>query len=110
MGGKPDQNTEGVFSLQMLCSADEALGHRPQKATADLASKGQLLHRNVQRFRGGLVFKAHRLCVSLNSRLESDKEEDEADLSPKGLRAVLIQGLGTCWSHWLGIGAIGLVD
>jgi len=29
----------------------------------------------VQRFRGGLVFKAHRLSVSLNSRLESNKEE-----------------------------------
>jgi len=29
---------------------------------------------NVQQFRGGLVFKAHRLCVSLNSRLESNKE------------------------------------
>ena len=27
------------------------------------------------RFRGGLVFKAHILCVSLNSRLESNKEE-----------------------------------
>ena len=26
---------------------------------------------------GGLVFKAHRLCVSLNSRLESNKEEEE---------------------------------
>jgi len=37
----------------------------------------QLLHRNVQQFRGGLVFKAHRLCVSLNSRLESNKEEEE---------------------------------
>jgi len=31
----------------------------------------------VQRFRGGLVFKAHRLCVSLNSRLESNKEEED---------------------------------
>jgi len=31
----------------------------------------------VLRFRGGLVFKAHRLCVSLNSRLESNKEEEE---------------------------------
>ena len=30
------------------------------------------------RFRGGLVFKAHRLFVSLNSRLESNKEEEEA--------------------------------
>ena len=37
----------------------------------------QLLHRNVQRFRGGLVFEAHGLCVSLNSRLESNKEEEE---------------------------------
>jgi len=36
-----------------------------------------LLHRNAQRFRGGLVFKAHRLCVSLNSRLESNNEEEE---------------------------------
>ena len=29
----------------------------------------------VQRFRGGLVFKAHILCVPLNSRLERNKEE-----------------------------------
>ena len=31
----------------------------------------------MARFRGGLVFKAHRLCVSLNSRLDSNKEEEE---------------------------------
>jgi hypothetical protein len=30
----------------------------------------------VQRFQGGLVFKAYRLCASLNSRLESRKEEE----------------------------------
>ena len=40
----------------------------------------QLLHRTVQRIRGGLVFKAHRLCVSLHSRLESHKEEEEGPL------------------------------
>jgi len=34
---------------------------------------------NVKRFRGGLVFKAHRLCVSLNSRLESNKEEKKPE-------------------------------
>ena len=34
-------------------------------------------HSNVQRFRGGLVFKAHRLCESLNSRFESNKEKEE---------------------------------
>ena len=38
---------------------------------------GQPLHRNVQRFRGGLVFKAHILCASLNSRLESHKKEEK---------------------------------
>jgi len=37
----------------------------------------RLLHRSVQRFRGGLVFKAHILCVSLNSRLESNQEEEK---------------------------------
>ena len=31
----------------------------------------------IQRFRGGLVFKAQRLCVSVNSRLESNKEEEK---------------------------------
>jgi len=36
----------------------------------------QVLHRNVQRFRGRLVFKAHRRCVSLNSRLERNTGED----------------------------------
>jgi len=43
-----------------------------------------LLHGNVQWFRGRLVFKAHRLCVSLNSRLESNKEEKKR--SPGGAR------------------------
>ena len=33
--------------------------------------------RNVKRFRGGLVFKAHRPFVSLNSRLEINKEEEK---------------------------------
>jgi len=33
--------------------------------------------RNVKRFRGGLVFKAHKTCVSLNSRLECNKEEED---------------------------------
>ena len=40
-------------------------------------SGGTLEYRNVQRFRGGLVVKAHKLCLSLNSRLESKKEEEE---------------------------------
>ena len=36
-----------------------------------------LLCRNVKRFRSGLVFKVRRLCVSLNSRLQSNDEEEE---------------------------------
>ena len=33
----------------------------------------------MQRFRGGLALKAHRLCISLNSRLESNEEEEEEE-------------------------------
>ena len=36
-------------------------------------------NQNVQRFRGRLVLKAHRLRVSLNSRLDSNEEEEEKD-------------------------------
>ena len=39
----------------------------------------QLLYINVQRFRGGRVFQAHGLCVSLNSRLEEEKKKNEAE-------------------------------
>ena len=38
------------------------------------------VHRNVQRFRGGLVFQAHRLCVSLNSRRARNNEEKKTVL------------------------------
>ena len=40
----------------------------------------KLLHRHVQLFRGGLVFKAHRRFVSLNARLASNKDEEETTL------------------------------
>ena len=46
----------------------------------------------MQRFRGGLVFKALRLCVSLNSRLASNKEEDISGLR-RGLCGVIDSGL-----------------
>ena len=41
---------------------------------------------DVQRFRGGLVFKAHRLCASLNSRLESNNKEEEAFHLPEVIK------------------------
>ena len=41
-----------------------------------------------------LVFKAHRLCVSLNSRLESNKEKERREgLSTPDIRAVRLSGL-----------------
>ena len=39
--------------------------------------RGGSQFRNVNRYRGGLVFKAHRLCVSLSFRLEIDNEQEE---------------------------------
>ena len=36
-----------------------------------------MLHINVQQFRGGLEFKAQRLCLSPNSSLASNMEEGE---------------------------------
>ena len=38
----------------------------------------------MQRFRGWLVLKAHRLCLSLNSRLDSNKEEEEEEVVSLG--------------------------
>jgi len=56
----------------MRCCGARRAASRGLCATAE---GSQFENRNVQRFRGGLVFKAHRLCVSLNSRLGSNKEE-----------------------------------
>ena len=39
------------------------------------SAQGHFILRHEHLFRGGLVSKAHRLCGSLNSRLESNKEE-----------------------------------
>jgi len=42
--------------------------------------RGGTFHRKVQWFRGGLVFEAHRLLYH-NSRLESNKEEEEKQVT-----------------------------
>ena len=46
----------------------------------------QLRQRNVQRFRGWLVFKARRLCVSLNSEGTSTCENEYLQSTPAGIR------------------------
>ena len=68
--------------MQGLASKDVLLP--ALAAPASTNSPLRYLHppRNGQRFRGGLVFKAHRLCVSLNSRLESNNEEKKRSSTP----------------------------
>jgi len=46
--------------------------HEPHHLNVDQ----KLLYRNVKRFQVGLVFKAQRLCVSLNSRAGSNEERE----------------------------------
>jgi hypothetical protein len=48
---------------------------RPNQSETDLVER--LLNRNVEQFRGGLVFKAHRLVYysTLGSRVEKKKED-----------------------------------
>jgi len=77
----------GVARLEGCCGRDE-------RGEGAHGLRGvQLLLRNAKRFRGGLVFKARRLCVSLNSRLESNKEEEEEEGSLGGVSVVGV-GLG----------------
>jgi len=70
-----------VFRLYLVCGS----GFRAWDSGSGI--REQLLHRNVQRFRGGLVIKAHRLCASLNSRLESNKEEENVRVKIKKRRS-----------------------
>ena len=62
--------------VSVLTSKEKIRERETYREVTGRGEKQQLLYRNVQRFRGGLVFEAHRLCVSLNSRLESNKEEE----------------------------------
>ena len=56
----------------------------------------------MQRFRGGLVFKAHRLWVSLNSRLRVIKKKKDLARSGGGGRGRAAPYLRSA----LGVGAI----
>ena len=53
----------------------QVLGPRVEGLGAWFGGSGLKSYRNVQRFPGGLVFKAHRLRVSLTFRLESNEDE-----------------------------------
>jgi len=59
--------------------------YEPQiRARQDTPTRAACSRCGVQRFRGGLVFKAHRLSVSLTSRLESNKEEEKCGVDRDG--------------------------
>ena len=65
------------------------------------AEREELLHRNVKRFRGGLVSEAHRLCGSLNSRLESNKEEEDSSCRCRARREHLTRFKISLLGTWL---------
>ena len=63
-------------SRSLFSSLSLSLTHpHSQPCSAHALSASHPLHRSVQRFRGRLVLEAHRHCVSLNYRLESNEEE-----------------------------------
>jgi len=64
-------------SLSLSLSWLFVLSSRSRPAPLVSGAAAGRVCRNMQWFRGGPVFKAHRLCVSLNSRLESNKAEEE---------------------------------
>jgi len=58
--------------------ARETLDHPVVELTAPARGNRELLHKNVQRFRGGLVFKAHRLLYRSTPGLRVIKKKKEA--------------------------------
>ena len=51
----------------------------------------------MQRFRGGLVFKAHSLCVSFNSRFESNNGEEEEEEGTASAPSVSWRSVCSAW-------------
>ena len=62
---------------------------------------------DVQRSRGGLVCKAHRLCVSLNFRLENNKEEKHK-VERSGSKVACASRFCRCGFGWWELGVSDL--
>jgi len=62
-------------------------GERLERKPAQFSISEQLLHRNVKRFQGGLVFKAHRWLhhSTLGSRVIKKKRRNVLEVSPQRL-------------------------
>ena len=74
----------------------------PRSSRAELDRGAQLLRRNAQRFRGRLVFKAHRLCVTLNSRLGGNNEKEQG--TPGKSKTLHQNPTPWCRVHDIGVG------
>ena len=58
----------------------------------------------------GWTRKSKVLSLSLSVWVSNRVHREWGRAPPWGPTVGLVSGLGTRWSHWLGIGAIGLVD
>ena len=76
----PAQRSNHVDPSQHIYTIQIQKIQPPHRSLAEL--KEQLLDRNVKRFRGGLIFKAHRLLYHSNSRLESNNEKKKKEKGP----------------------------
>jgi len=65
----------------------------------ETARAEQLLHRNVQRFRGGLVFKAHRLLCHSALGLRVIKKKKKKKTARSWMKASVVRGAGCNRCH-----------
>ena len=71
---------------------------RGPRSSSSSPGTDPLLHRNVQRFRGGLVFKAHRLVYHSTLDLRVSKKKKVRDIYCGGADRLRGQrGLGRLW-------------
>ena len=61
-----------IFVVSFFAKSED--GDRLSAKTSTVSGR----YADVQRFRGGFVSKAHILCITLDSRLESNEERQDA--------------------------------
>ena len=94
--------TQETIDLPLGCPQGGARIRREKSVpeTSVISQQSGLIHsiRSVQQFRGGLAFKAHILCASPNSRLESNKkrEDDSCNQSEAGS---YVRPIHVCITH-----------
>ena len=88
----PERRGNNLKHLKDVCLEDRARNWSDGLIGVIFARQQRgACHKNVQRFRGGLVLQAHRLCVSLNSRLDNNNEEEGG--VPARAKALMMQAM-----------------